>query len=67
MDILEELLEDVETGVLDEKDMIYVIRKASSDQDGYHEILDYEYSPIIDEDMETIRVSWVIKELSDRK
>jgi len=64
--ILDELLEDLETGVLDEKDMIYIIRKSAPLEDGYRPILDFEYNPMDDEDMEEIRVSWVIKELKDR-
>lgn len=64
--ILEELLEDIETGVLDDKDMIYVIRKSEALEDGYRPILDFEYNPMDDEDVEEIRVSWVIKELKDR-
>lgn len=64
-DILEEINEDIENGVLGLEDDLYVIRKTEPLFDDYRPILDYEYQDIPDEFCEKIRVSWVLKEMND--
>lgn len=64
-DILEEINEDVENGILGLEDDLYVIRKTEPLFDDYRPILDYEYQDIPEDSFEKIRVSWVLKEMND--
>jgi len=63
--LLSELLEDIEDGVIELEEDIYIIRKTEPLFENYRPILDYEYDDILDGPCERMRVSWVLKEMED--
>jgi len=63
-DLIEEIQEDIDGGIITLEDDIFVIR-SSNEVEEYRPIIDYEYSDIPDGPCEKIRVSWVLKELND--
>ncbi len=62
-ELIEEIEEDINDNVISLEDTIYIIRKSFADDNGYFEIIDYEYNDIEDEPCECMIVSEVLKEM----
>lgn len=63
--LMSEINEDIENNILDIDEDIYIIRKTTPIFDDYRPILDYEYDDILDGPCQQMRVSWVLKEMTD--
>jgi len=64
-DLISEIEEDIEDGVVRLEDDLFVIRRTEPLFNDYRPILDYEYDDIMDGPCEKVRVSWILKEMQD--
>lgn len=64
-DLKSEIEDDIKDGILTLEDTIYVFRRSQA-IDGYYPIIDFEYSPIDEEDQEAMLVSEVLKEMQSK-
>lgn len=64
-ELKEEILEEIEDGIITLDDDLYIIRRTEPLFDTYRPILDYEYHDIPDGPCEKMRVSWILKEMDD--
>jgi len=64
-DLISEIEEDIEDGVVTLEDDLFVIRRTEPLFNDYRPILDYEYDDIMDGPCEKVRVSWILKEMQD--
>lgn len=64
-DLKSEIEDEINSGVLDNEDELFVIRRAEPVFDDYRPILDYEYRDIAGESFEKMTVSDVLKEMKE--
>jgi|LGOV01.1.fsa_nt_gb hypothetical protein len=64
-DIIEEIEEDINSGVITLEDNLFIIRTTEPKFEDYRPILDYEYDDIEEGSCEKMRVSWILKEMRD--